>query len=238
MTFHLFYARARTLHEKGRPREGEVIESRSLLHQRHASAPPLVLLQKKKKRKKKIKSPTSASPSRVEHSLVCLLADTLAQNSRCTRVVWVSSPQSYYPPDGDDNDSRPPLWHRRHRRGHGRENSTMKIQIPDALSLLRAFEAEACRYTWHIITARCVLYMRWQSSARRVDRIRYPGGFRIGDKRKRDDKVGEGRRRRRRCRVERGEKATQIIMPDKWSIAELPYSFGSLGTSLETVFHT
>jgi len=151
------------------------------------------------------------------------------------RLSLVTSKLLSDPPDGDDNDSRPPLCH---RRGHGRENSTMKIQIPDTLSLLRAFEAEACRYTWHIITARCVLYMRWQSSARRVDRIRYPRGFRIGDKQKRDDKVGEGRRRRRRCRVERGEKATQIIMPDKWSIAELPYSFGSLGTSLKTVFHT
>lgn len=151
------------------------------------------------------------------------------------RLSLVTSKLLSDPPDGDDNDSRPPLCHHRHRRGHGRENSTMKIQIPDALSLLRAFEAEACRYTWHIITARCVLYMRWQSSARRVDRIRYPRGFRTGDKRKRDDKVGEGRRRR--CR-ERREKPTQIIMLDKWSIAELPYSFGSLGMSLETVFHT
>lgn len=166
--------------------------------------------------KKKIKSPTSSSPlvrGIRSYMYVCVRMFTcgcVAQNSGCIRVVWVSSPQSYYlwPSDDDDNDSRPLLLRSSSPTvGHGRENSVRWKFKFLMLSLLRAFEAEASADAWHIITARCMLYIRWQSSARRVDGIRYPRGFRIGDDRKRGDKVGEGRPRRC-CRVERGEKAT------------------------------
>lgn len=83
----------------------------------------------------------------------------VAQNSGCTRVVWVSSPQSYYlwPSDDDDNDSRPLLL-RPLSSDHERENSVRwKFKFP-MLSLLRAFEAEACRCLAYYYRAVCALH--------------------------------------------------------------------------------